>query len=434
MYYADLSTRCQVDAGPQVRAVGWLGKCPGGRGLADDHRLFTVGKVDAAFVDKLREHIRDAWEPVATAGFHRCGYCRAASGGRNVWIPTKTLKYVAPELIVHYIEAHSYLPPQEFITAVTACPPQGSKAFFELLSGFENWWDSQLDVGELNVSQRADGEKMTEVPDSWTAGSTYEEFMGRWSRRLASQFVSWQRIPAGVHWLDVGCGTGALANAICSRADPASVVGCDPAEPFIEFARNHSADARISFVVAGVGGLPERPGGYGSVSSLLALNFFPNPRVAVEVMRLACAPQGTVSACVWDYSSGMEFLRHFWDAATALDPAAQTLDEGKRFPLCHPDALTRLFRSAELVDIRCNAIEIPTIFASFADFWQPFLGGTGPAPSYVASLDAERREVLARKLEETLPRRADGTIALSARAWAVRGTVSGLASRDGDDE
>jgi ubiquinone/menaquinone biosynthesis C-methylase UbiE len=261
-----------------------------------------------------------------------------------------------------------------------ACPPQRSKAFFELLSGFENWWDSQPANEELNVRQRADAEKMTEVPDSWAAGSTYEEFMGRWSRRLATQFVSWLRIPAGIHWLDVGCGTGALAKAICSRADPASVVGCDPAEPFIEFARNESRDAGISFVVAGVGSLPDRPGGYGSVSSLLALNFFPNPEIAIQVMRLVSAPQGTVSACVWDYSSGMEFLRHFWDAAAAVDPAAGALDEGKRFPLCHPDALTRLFHSADLVDIRCNAIEIPTIFSSFTDYWQPFLGGTGPAP------------------------------------------------------
>jgi hypothetical protein len=119
----------------------------------------------------------------------------------------------------------------------------------------------------------------------------------------------------------------------------------------------------------------------------------------------------------------MEFLRHFWDAAGAVDSAARALDEGKRFPLCHPDALTRLFRSGRLVDVRCDALEIPTTFASFPDYWQPFLGGTGPAPSYVASLGADRRAILSRKLEETLPRGPDGTISLTARAWAVRGTV-----------
>src|SRR5262245_43846984 len=189
---------------------------------------------------------------------------------------------------------------------------------------------------------------MTNVRDQWAAGSTYEDFMGRWSRRLAPQFVSWLRIPRGVHWLDVGCGTGSLANAICTHADPASVVGCDPAEPFIEFAREHSRDGRISFVAAGVASLPRRPGGYGSVTSLLALNFFPNSEAAVHAMRSVAAPQGTVSGCVWDYNDGMEFLRHFWDAATAMDSAARALDEGNRFPLCRPDALTALFRGGGL--------------------------------------------------------------------------------------
>lgn len=259
--------------------------------------------------------------------------------------------------------------------------------------------------------------------ESWTAGSSYEEFMGRWSRRLAAQFVSWLRIPRGVHWLDVGCGTGSLANAIGMHADPASVVGCDPAEPFIEFARGQSRDARISFVAAGVGKLPRRPGGYGSVTSLLAFNFFPDSEAALQEMRSVTARPGTVSACVWDYGDRMEFLRHFWNAAGTLDPAARALDEGRRFSLCHPDRLTTMFRSGSLVDVRCDAIEIPTIFSGFQDYWQSFLGGTGPAPSYVASLDPDRRAMLSRKLEETLPRRADGTIALIARAWAVRGTV-----------
>jgi len=266
---------------------------------------------------------------------------------------------------------------------------------------------------------------MRDVRDRWAAGTLYEDFMGRWSRRLATQFVSWLRVPRGVHWLDVGCGTGSLASTICSHADPASVIGCDPAEPFIEFARGRSGDARLSFVAAGVESLPRRPGGFGSVTSLLALNFFPDPEAAIREMTSVAARHGTVSACVWDYGEGMGFLRTFWDAAAAVDPTARVLDEGNRFPVCHPDSLSALFRSAKLADVRCEPLEIPTTFSSFLDYWQPFLGGTGPAPSYVASLDADRRAALARKLEETLPRGADETIALTARAWAARGSVQG---------
>ena len=265
---------------------------------------------------------------------------------------------------------------------------------------------------------------MTGVRDQWAAGSRYEDFMGRWSRRLAPEFISWLRIPRGVHWLDVGCGTGALSDAVCSHADPASVVGCDPATPFVEFAREHSRDVRQSFVIAGVGGLPRRPDGYGSVASLFALNFLPDPRGAVHEMRSVAAPRSTVSACVWDYSDGMLFLRYFWDAAVSQDSTASALDEGSRFPLCRRDALMALFRNCDLGDVRCEPIEIRTEFDSFDEYWRPFLGGTGPAPSYVATLDADRRANLAQKLEDTLPRGPDGTINLAARAWAVRGSVN----------
>jgi SAM-dependent methyltransferase len=223
--------------------------------------------------------------------------------------------------------------------------------------------------------------------------------------------------------LDVGCGTGALTNAICENADPASVVGCDPAEPFIEYARQHSQDVRASFAVAGTGSLPHRVRGYGSVTSLFALNFFPDPKAAIDEMRSLAASGGTVSACVWDYAGRMEFLRRFWDVASAEDPKAQELDEGKRFPICRPENLLEVFRAGGLREVRCDAIEIPTEFSSFDDYWRPFLGGTGPAPSYVASLDADRCTALAGKLERALPRRPDGTIALIARAWAVRGTA-----------
>ena len=248
--------------------------------------------------------------------------------------------------------------------------------------------------------------------------------MGRWSRQLALHFVSWLKIPRHAHWLDVGCGTGALTNAICRLARPASVLGCDPAAPFVDYARRHSQDVGASFAVAESGNLPSRVGGYDSISSLLALNFFPDPEAAVREMRSLAATHATVSACVWDYARGMEFLRHFWDAATTLDTAARELDEGERFPLCRPDALGDLFSTVGLRDVRCEAIEIPTEFANFDDYWRPLLGGTGPAASYVASLDVDRRAALAQRLADALQAGTGGPIALTARAWAVRGTAN----------
>ncbi len=265
---------------------------------------------------------------------------------------------------------------------------------------------------------------MPEASDKWAAGATYEDFMGRWSRLLAPRFVSWLRVRPTAHWLDVGCGTGALSDAICARAHPASVVACDPSESFVEYARQRQVDRRISFVVAAVGHLPTRAGGFDSVASAFALNFFPKPEAAIEEMRRIAATGGLVSACVWDYAGQMEFLRRFWDSAAALDPNASVLDEGRRFPICRPDALEMLFRGAGLANVLCESLEIPTRFSAFAKFWTPFLGGTGPAPSYVASLESGQREALAEHLSRSLHRESDGSICLIAKAWVVRGVAS----------
>ncbi|MBI2429928.1 MAG: class I SAM-dependent methyltransferase [Ignavibacteriales bacterium] len=265
---------------------------------------------------------------------------------------------------------------------------------------------------------------MSEMKDSWKDGSTYEDFMGRWSRQLAPKFVAWLGLPVGGHWLDVGCGTGALTESICLHADPASVLGCDPSAPFVEYANQHSRYKQATFKVHSVGSLPTRVGGYSCVTSLLALNFFSDVEASVREMRSLVRQGGNVSACVWDYAGKMEFLRYFWDAVVAENPHARNKDEGVRFPICNPKALTQLFGAAGLDDIVCEAIEIPTKFDNFDDYWQPFLAGTGPAASYVASLNHSQRGDLVRNLKQNLPMNEMSKIALVARAWAVRGTVS----------
>jgi SAM-dependent methyltransferase len=174
-------------------------------------------------------------------------------------------------------------------------------------------------------------------------------------------------------------------------------------------------------VVEGVGDLPAREPGFDAVVSGLVLNFVPEPDHAVESMLQRVRPKGFVGAYVWDYSRGMAFLRYFWDEAVAMDPSARDLDEGHRFPLCQPDALTSLFDRAGLRRVETRALEIQTNFADFDDYWKPFLGSTGPAPTYLASLDSDRREHLRNRLKQRLPAAADGSISLRARAWAVRG-------------
>jgi trans-aconitate methyltransferase len=258
--------------------------------------------------------------------------------------------------------------------------------------------------------------------DGWNAGSLYEEFMGRWSRPLARELVSWLDVPALGHWLDVGTGTGALPEAILAVANPGSVLGCDPSPAFVEAARERVADYRFKAAVAGAGDLPRRKVGYDVVVSNLALNFFPEPDAAVEEQLELTKKGGVVAASVWDYAGEMQFLRYFWDAATRAEPRAAELDEGQRFPICAPDALEEMFENAGARNVRSVGIEVPTVFSDFDDYWRPFLGGTGPAPSFVATLSEEQREALSANLRQVLPQKEDGRIALVARAWAVAGS------------
>lgn len=262
---------------------------------------------------------------------------------------------------------------------------------------------------------------MNAPADRWVIGEAYEAYMGRWSRPLARAFVEWLHPKPSANWLEVGCGTGALTSTICDLCEPASVVACDPSEPFIEHARKSLPDPRASFIVAPAEALPRRAGGFDAAVSGLVLNFLPHPEAAVVSIRERLRRGGTVAAYVWDYAQGMEFLRLFWEEAVDLDPRAVALDEGKRFPLCEASALASLFRTARLAQVETRALEIPTAFTTFDDYWMPFLRGTGPAPSYVTSMDPSRRELLRERLERRLQTGSDGRILLRARAWAVRG-------------
>lgn len=267
----------------------------------------------------------------------------------------------------------------------------------------------------------ADEAASAKLPDRWSSGDAYEPYVGRWSRLVAQQFLSWLGALPESNWLDVGCGTGALTQTILGLKQPRSVRGLDLSPDYVAFAREHTPDPRASFAVADAQSLPEADATYDAVVSGLALNFVSQPeRAAAEMVRVA-RQQGAVAVYVWDYAGDMQFMRSFWDAAVALDPAAASLDEGRRFSLCQPDRLTALFADVGLRNIMTRAIDTPTVFRDFDDYWTPFLGGQGSAPTYAMSLSEERRGELRERLRAQLPISADGSISLIARAWAVKG-------------
>ena len=261
------------------------------------------------------------------------------------------------------------------------------------------------------------------VSDTWERGSSYEQYVGRWSRQVAPLFLSWLNIPAGRRWLDVGCGTGALCAAIVDGCSPSSVAGVEPSEGFLKAAKENLA-GRAALHQGSATALPLADASVDVVVSGLVLNFVSDQPAAVLEMARVTRKRGAIAAYVWDYAGKMELMRFFWDAAVDLDPGAAELDEGVRFPLCRPEALENLFASAGLQEVEVKPIDIPTSFADFDCYWQPILGGQGPAPAYAMSLDEAARARLRDHIRERMPTKANGSISLTARAWAARARVA----------
>ena len=257
----------------------------------------------------------------------------------------------------------------------------------------------------------------------FSAAQAYERFMGRWSRGLAPLLVRFAGVRDGDTMLDVGSGTGSLAAAIARIAPSSRIVGIDPSAPYVALAQSQQGSALIEFEAGDAQQMRFDNAAFDRTLSLLVVNFIPDARKALGEMKRVTKPGGTVAAAVWDYGDGMEMLRVFWDEAVALTPAAAAKDE-RNMPFCRRGELAALWREQGLQDVVEEGLTVETRFASFDDFWMPFLEGQGPAGAYVASLSGVDREALRLRLRRRLLGAGpDKAIIMHARAWAVRGAI-----------
>jgi trans-aconitate methyltransferase len=259
--------------------------------------------------------------------------------------------------------------------------------------------------------------------EAWDSGHAYEQYVGRWSRRVAAEFLRWLALPQGLAWADIGCGTGVLAASILTSCEPSLVHGIDSSAGFVSQVQQHISDQRARFEHGDATRLPWDSDVYDAAVSGLVLNFVRDHQAMVREMMRVTKPGGSVAGYVWDYAGGMQMMRHFWDAAIAVTPNDAKLDQAERFPLCQPEPLRALFEGMGLKSVMVRAIDIPTVFQSFDDYWHPFLGRTGAAPTYLAGVDGDVRDRIRQYLKTCLPATHDGRIELSARAWAVQGVV-----------
>ena len=258
-------------------------------------------------------------------------------------------------------------------------------------------------------------------PDMFAESEAYERFMGRWSRQLAPALIKFAAVQPKHAVLDVGSGTGALSAAVLEVVPSARVTGVDPSEAYVRFATGKVTSANLKFTVGDAQKLEFADATFDRTFALLVMNFIPDHTKALREMARVTRPGGVVAAAVWDYGEGMEMLRIFWDEALALDPQIDARDE-RHMPLCRAGQLAALWRTNGLDQVDEQPISINQTFASFDDYWSPFLGGQGPAGAHVRSLSQDARQALATRLRSRLAGgRDDRSFTLRGRAWAVKG-------------
>jgi len=247
------------------------------------------------------------------------------------------------------------------------------------------------------------------------AAEAYEGYMARWSRRLAEMFLDFTGFTDGDRLLDVGCGTGALAMTAAARTSRSEIVGVDPTETYVAFAREHASAPRLRFDVGDARALTYANATFDRTLSLLVLQFIPDMDRAILEMCRVTRPGGIVGGCVWDAEAAGQGLVHvFWDAAVALDPSAEARHVRNR-DTSRRGALSGKFGAHGLVDVTETILTVAMEFTGFDDFWLPHLEPAGPTGAYVAGLSTETGS-LAGPPAPGCPRRSSGGALHAAHA------------------
>jgi SAM-dependent methyltransferase len=255
------------------------------------------------------------------------------------------------------------------------------------------------------------------------AADAYDRFMGRYSVPLAPQLADFAGVASGQRVLDVGCGPGALTAELVTRLGPAAVVGVDPSEPLIAAARQRFPTVEVHLAPAEQ--LPFDDRTFDAALAQLVVHLMADPAKGLLEMARVTRSDGFVAACVWDFDAGEGPLSLFWEAARELDPE---VEDESGLPGAREGHLAELLEAAGLREVEEGSLSVGVEHPTFDDWWEPYTLGVGPAGSYVAGLDTQRRTDLRERCRELVP---EAPYVLTGRAWAARGRPATTARRDG---
>jgi SAM-dependent methyltransferase len=240
----------------------------------------------------------------------------------------------------------------------------------------------------------------------------YARFMGRFSEPLAAEFADLADVRAGQRALDVGCGPGALTAQLVDRLGARAVSAVDPSAPFVETIQSRFPEVDVRSGSAEQ--LPFPDDLFDVTLAQLVVHFMTDPVAGLAEMRRVTRPDGVVAACVWDHGGAGGPLATFYRAAHDVDPTV--LDESELAGTREGD-LAALCAEAGLTDIESVSLTVTVGFPTFADWWEPFTLGVGPAGAYVVQLDEVQRGDLRSRCETLLP---PAPFEIAASAWCVR--------------
>lgn len=258
---------------------------------------------------------------------------------------------------------------------------------------------------------------MAEQTIHFDDGAAYEQMMGIWSRFAGEIFLDWLAPPAGLRWIDIGCGNGAFTELLVERCNPAEVEGIDPSAEQLAFAQTRPAAWLARFRQGDAMALPFADGSFDAAVMALVLVFVPDPAKGVSEMARVVVPGGSVVTYMWDMLGGGFPLDPIYDEIKAMGLAAT---RPPRMDASRMDALRELWTAAGLEDVQTREITVRRQFASFDDFWTTSLKSPVLRPA-VAAMKAEEVETLISRVRSRLPADPDGRITCNARAHAIKG-------------
>lgn len=235
-------------------------------------------------------------------------------------------------------------------------------------------------------------------------GDAYDDFMGRYSRRLAPFFADFARVERGLRVLDVGAGTGALTAELVSRG--ASVAAADPSPEFVSVLRERFPGLEVEEAPAE--SLPWADGVFDVALAQLVFAFVPDgPAAAAEMARVA----RRVATCMWGVAEVEMFV--------AIDRTAEEIGASRAGePRRYRTAAELHDLLAPLGDVESAELDVTADYRDFDEFWQAMGRGVGPAGHWVGSLDDDARERAREELFRQLGS-PGGPFELNARAFAV---------------